>query len=63
MLRDEEMEVCYIYTYEGSIMKPTKHCLKEGRKRERGNGNVMEGMNCMHIWNYHNEFPHITNVG
>jgi hypothetical protein len=28
------MEVCFIFTYEDSIMKPTKNCLKEmGRGR------------------------------
>jgi hypothetical protein len=31
-------------THEDSIMKPTKHCLKEGAKRERKNGNIMEGV-------------------
>jgi hypothetical protein len=35
------MEVCYLYTYKGSTMKPTKHCLKKrGREREE---NIMKG--------------------
>jgi hypothetical protein len=37
-LRCERMEVHYIYTYEDSIMKPTKHCLKRKGIRERGMG-------------------------
>jgi hypothetical protein len=31
--RMKRMEVHYIYTYEDSIMKPTKHCLKRMEKR------------------------------
>jgi hypothetical protein len=34
--------VCYIYTYEDSVMKPTTHCLKKGREGLRGNENLME---------------------
>jgi hypothetical protein len=31
-----KMEVCCMHTYEDSIMKPIKHCLKErGRRRVR----------------------------
>jgi hypothetical protein len=32
----KRIEVYYIYTHEDSMMKPSKHCLKEGgRGRER----------------------------
>jgi hypothetical protein len=33
----KRMEVHHIYTYEDSIMNPTKHCLKKG-EGERGSG-------------------------
>jgi hypothetical protein len=36
------IEVCYTYTCEDSIMKPTKHCLQK-RGRGKDSGNVMEG--------------------
>jgi hypothetical protein len=47
------------HTYEDSIMKPTKHCFKTGR-RDRTEWNIMVGMNmfkvhCIHLWNYHND--------
>jgi hypothetical protein len=32
-LRVKRMEVWCIYTYKDSIMKPTKHCLKEGEEK------------------------------
>jgi hypothetical protein len=38
------MEECYIYTYEDSVMEPTKHCLERGGRDER-NGKIMEGVN------------------
>jgi hypothetical protein len=31
----KRMEVGCIYTYEDSIMDPTKHCLRKGRRRKR----------------------------
>jgi hypothetical protein len=34
ILRGEEMEIWYIYTYEDSITKPNKHCLKKERVGE-----------------------------
>jgi hypothetical protein len=30
ILRVKRIKVCYIYAYEDSIMKPTKHCMKKG---------------------------------
>jgi hypothetical protein len=38
----KRMEVHYIYTYEDSIIKPTKYCLKKGENGE-GNGHIMGG--------------------
>jgi hypothetical protein len=35
----KRIKVCFIYTYEDNIMKPTKHCLK----KVWGEGNIMEG--------------------
>jgi hypothetical protein len=40
-------------------MTPTKHCLENGG-RERGTGNIMEGVNLleehhMRVWNYQDE--------
>jgi hypothetical protein len=35
VLRVKRIKICNTYTYEGSIMKPTKHCLKEGKQRGR----------------------------
>jgi hypothetical protein len=32
--RMKKMYVCYIYTYEDSKLKHTKHCWKRGEKRE-----------------------------
>jgi hypothetical protein len=33
MLRVKRIKICYTYTCEDSIMKPTKHCLKEEKER------------------------------
>jgi hypothetical protein len=33
--KTKRIKICNTYTYEGSIMKPTKHCLKEGKQRGR----------------------------
>jgi hypothetical protein len=48
--------VCYIYTYEDSIMKPTKHSLKEGEEKEgqweyNGGDELVQGMlyTCMEL--------------
>jgi hypothetical protein len=59
------MEVCYRYTYEDSLMKPNKYCLKRKKARE-ANRNIVKGVNlfkvyCMHIWNHHNYPPCIIN--
>jgi hypothetical protein len=32
----KRFEVCHIYTYEDSIMKPTKHCLKKREEKWKG---------------------------
>jgi hypothetical protein len=34
----KRMEVCCIYTYEDSIMKPTKHCVREEGRKKGGVG-------------------------
>jgi hypothetical protein len=34
----KRIKVHYIYTYEDSIIKPTKHCLKKGRAEKGGMG-------------------------
>jgi hypothetical protein len=39
----KRFEVCFMYTHEDSIMKPTKYFRKRGRRG--GNGNIMEGVN------------------
>jgi hypothetical protein len=43
-----KMEVCYIYTYEDRIMKPTKHCLKT--RSGGGNGNIMQRVNLFKVY-------------
>jgi hypothetical protein len=35
-------EVHFIYTYDDSLMEPTKHCMGKGRRGGK-NENVMEG--------------------
>jgi hypothetical protein len=51
LLRVKRMEVRFIYTYEDSIMKHTKHCLKEGE--ETGDENISEGVNLLKILHTH----------
>jgi hypothetical protein len=45
------MKVCYIYTYEDSVMKPTKYCLKRGRQKYNGGGELVQGTlyECMEL--------------
>jgi hypothetical protein len=45
---EEDGSTHYIYTYENSIMKPTKHCLKK-REEEEENGNIMERVNLFKV--------------
>jgi hypothetical protein len=48
------VEVHYIDTYEDSIRKPTKHCLKGGEEKWKyGEGVDLFKVHCMHVWNYH----------
>jgi hypothetical protein len=54
---------CDIWPFEDSLMKPTKHYLKDGGRgtgiREwkcNGGFNVFK-VHCTHIWNYHNKIP------
>jgi hypothetical protein len=53
------MEVLWIPTYEDSIMKPSKHCLKErGRKVgewEYNGGVDLLKVPCMHVCSDNNE--------
>jgi hypothetical protein len=49
------MEICYIYTYDNSIMKPTKYCLKgeekgEGELEYNGEGELLLTLyTCMEL--------------
>jgi hypothetical protein len=36
------MEAHDVYTYKYSVLKPTKHCVKEGAGERGSNGNEME---------------------
>jgi hypothetical protein len=51
----KRIEVVYIYTYE--CHNETHQTIWKRGKRQRGNGNIMEGVKlfkvyCMHVWNY-----------
>jgi hypothetical protein len=51
----KRIEVVYIYTYE--CHNETQQTIWKRGKRQRGNGNIMEGVKlfkvyCMHVWNY-----------
>jgi hypothetical protein len=53
VLSDEENETCCLFTHEDKIVKPTKHCLKEGGRESRGMGykelvNFFK-VHCMHV--------------
>jgi hemerythrin len=58
------IEVNYTHTHTHThthmkIVKPTKHCLKGGRRKE-GERNTIEGVNLFkvpHLWNYLNKIP------
>jgi hypothetical protein len=61
--RVKKIEIWYMYTYDDSIAKPTKHWTK----REWGNGNVMEGLSmfkvyCINVGMITMKSPHITNI-
>jgi hypothetical protein len=60
------LKICYMYMFEDSIMKPTKHCLKRGRE-SWGSGNIGEGANlfklqCTHEGITTMKSPPIINV-
>jgi hypothetical protein len=38
-------------------MKCSKHDLRKGEEEEEGNGKYNGGVNCTHVWTYHNETP------
>jgi hypothetical protein len=46
--RVKRMKVFCMYTYEDSMVKPVKHCLKE-EGRGRGNGNITKGVNLFKL--------------
>jgi hypothetical protein len=53
----KRIDICYMYTYE------THQTMERGR----GNWNIMEGkdlfhVQCMHVWNYHNETPSLMHA-
>jgi hypothetical protein len=59
--RLKRIEVHYIYMYEDSIIKPTKHCLKSREREKRYGSNRWMNLFKVHVaheWSYHNEIPH-----
>jgi hypothetical protein len=44
------IEMHYVYTYEDSIMKPTKHFLKRGKKIGGRSKNIMEGVSLLKVY-------------